>query len=83
MMNATEKRETRKRWVQRGAYAVKVEVEVVFPADAPEEACLELPRFDGWTRSLVKLKKAILSICAKLDESFKQSRHEVRLVRRG
>jgi hypothetical protein len=41
MINATEKRETRKRWVQRGAYAVEVEVEVVFPADAPEEACLE------------------------------------------
>jgi len=36
-----EKREKRKRWVQRGAYAVEVEVEVVYPADAPAEACLE------------------------------------------
>lgn len=35
------KRETRKRWVQRGRYAVEVDVEVVFPADAPEQACLE------------------------------------------
>jgi hypothetical protein len=40
-MNTTEKREKRKRWVQRGEYAVEVEVEVVFPTDAPEEACLE------------------------------------------
>jgi hypothetical protein len=37
----TEKREKRKRWVQRGDYAVEVEVEVVYPADSPSEACLE------------------------------------------
>jgi hypothetical protein len=37
----TEKREKRKRWVQRGDYAVEVEVEVVYPADSPAEACLE------------------------------------------
>ena len=36
-----ETREKRKRWVQRGDYAVEVEVEVVFPADDPTEACLE------------------------------------------
>ena len=36
-----DKREMRKRWVQRGNYAVEVEVEVVYPADAPSEACLE------------------------------------------
>jgi hypothetical protein len=36
-----EKREKRKRWVQRGEYAVEVDVEVVYPADAPSEACLE------------------------------------------
>lgn len=35
------RREKRKRWVQRGRYAVEVEVEVVYPADAPSEACLE------------------------------------------
>jgi hypothetical protein len=35
------KRETRKRWVQRGRYAVEVDIEVRFPADAPEQACLE------------------------------------------
>ena len=34
-----ERRETRKRWVQRGQYAV--EVDVVYPADCPTEACLE------------------------------------------
>lgn len=36
-----EKRERRKRWVQRGRYAVEVEVDVVYPADDPSEPCLE------------------------------------------
>lgn len=36
-----EKREKRKRWVQRGPYAVEVEVEVIYPHDDPSEACLE------------------------------------------
>jgi hypothetical protein len=36
-----ERREKRKRWVQRGEYAVEVEVEVVYPADDPTEPCLE------------------------------------------
>jgi hypothetical protein len=35
------KREKRKRWVQRGEYAVQVEVEVIYPFDSPSEACLE------------------------------------------
>ena len=37
----SERREKRKRWVQRGQYAVEVEVELVYPADCPSEACLE------------------------------------------
>jgi hypothetical protein len=37
----SETREKRKRWVQRGEYAVEVEVEVVYPADDPTEACLK------------------------------------------
>lgn len=37
----SERREKRKRWVQRGRYAVEVEVEVIYPAEAPTEACLE------------------------------------------
>jgi len=36
-----ERREKRKRWVQRGQFAVEVEVEVIYPADEPSEACLE------------------------------------------
>ncbi|MBT4863937.1 MAG: hypothetical protein HON53_02305 [Planctomycetaceae bacterium] len=36
-----DRREKRKRWVQRGQFAVEVEVEVVYPADDPSEACLE------------------------------------------
>ena len=42
-----ERREKRKRWVQRGQYAVEVEVEVVYPADCPSEACLE-PATVSW-----------------------------------
>jgi hypothetical protein len=36
-----ERREKRKRWVQRGRFAVEVEVDVVYPADHPSEPCLE------------------------------------------
>lgn len=36
-----ERREKRKRWVQRGQLAVEVEVEVLYPADDPSEPCLE------------------------------------------
>ena len=36
-----ETREKRKRWVQRGDYAVEVEVDVIYPADDPSEPCLE------------------------------------------
>jgi hypothetical protein len=35
------RRETRKRWVQRGQYAVEVEVEVVYPEDDASEPCLQ------------------------------------------
>ena len=38
---AGQRREKRKRWVQRGQYAVEVEIEVVFPTDDDREACLE------------------------------------------
>jgi hypothetical protein len=34
------RREKRKRWVQRGQYAVDVELDVVYPADDPSELCL-------------------------------------------
>lgn len=37
----TERREKRKRWVQRGEYAVEVEIEVIYPEDDPSEPCLE------------------------------------------
>ena len=36
-----ERREKRKRWVQRGKYAVEVEVDVIYPADDPSEPYLE------------------------------------------
>lgn len=37
----SERREKRKRWVQRGQYAVEVEIEVIYPEDDPSEPCLE------------------------------------------
>ncbi len=37
----SERREMRKRWVQRGRFAVEVEVEVIYPDDDPSEPCLE------------------------------------------
>lgn len=40
-MTMPDRREKRKRWVQRGEYAVEVEVEVVYPEDDPSEPCLE------------------------------------------
>ncbi len=36
-----DQRERRKRWVQRGQYAVEVEVEVVYPEDDLSEPCLD------------------------------------------
>lgn len=42
-----ERREKRKRWVQRGQFAVEVEVDVVFPVDDPTEPCLE-PQTVRW-----------------------------------
>jgi hypothetical protein len=36
-----DRRERRKRWGQRGRYAVEVEIDVVYPADDPAEPCLE------------------------------------------
>ncbi|MDZ4658695.1 MAG: hypothetical protein SH868_14055 [Bythopirellula sp.] len=53
----TEKRETRKRWVQRGEYAVEVEIEVVYPSDAPHEACLE-PATVRWLDEVARKAEA-------------------------
>jgi len=48
-----ERRERRKRWVQRGRYAVEVEVEVVYPIDDPSEACLE-PKTLQWLDEIAR-----------------------------
>lgn len=37
----TDRRERRERFVQRGRYAVELEVEVVDPFDDPSEPCLD------------------------------------------
>lgn len=36
-----DRHEKRVRWVQRGQYAVEVEIDVVYPEDDPNEPCLE------------------------------------------
>ncbi len=36
-----ERREKRKRWIQRGRYAVELEVDVVYPTESSSEPCLE------------------------------------------
>jgi hypothetical protein len=52
-----ERRETRKRWVQRGQYAVEVDVEVVYPSDCPSEACLE-PATVRWLDEVARRAEA-------------------------
>lgn len=52
-----ERREKRKRWVQRGRYAVEVEVDVVCPIDDPSEACLE-PQTVRWLDEIARRAQA-------------------------
>jgi hypothetical protein len=52
-----ERRETRKRWIQRGQYAVEVEVDVVYPEDDPSEACLE-PATVRWLDEVARRAEA-------------------------
>jgi len=52
-----ERREKRKRWVQRGRYAVEVEVEVVYPIDDPSEPCLE-PQTLRWLDEIAQRAQA-------------------------
>ena len=47
------RREKRKRWIQRGRFAVEVDIEVIFPDEDPSEPCLEpdtLRKLDEITR---------------------------------
>ncbi len=36
-----DRRERRRWWIQRGRYAVEVDIEVMYPMDDPSEACME------------------------------------------
>ena len=56
-MNISERREKRKRWVQRGQYAVEVEVEVIYPEDDPSEPCLE-PETVRWLDEVARRAEA-------------------------
>src|SRR5262245_29762565 len=53
----SDRRERRKRWVQRGQYAVEVEIEVVYPEEAPSEPCLE-PATVRWLNEIAKRAEA-------------------------
>jgi hypothetical protein len=48
-----QRREKRKRWVQRGQYAVEVEVDVVYPEGDPSEPCLE-PATARWLDEIAR-----------------------------
>lgn len=48
-----ERREKRKRWIQRGEYAVEVEVDVIYPREAPAEASLE-PETVRWLDEIAR-----------------------------
>ncbi len=48
-----DRHEKRKRWVQRGRYAVEVEVNVLYPADHPSEPCLE-PETVRWLDEIAR-----------------------------
>ncbi len=52
-----ERREKRRRWVQRGEYAVEVEVELVYPADYTSEAFLE-PETVRWLDEVARRAEA-------------------------
>jgi hypothetical protein len=57
LQSMTERREKRTRWVQRGDYAVEVEVEVIYPADDPSEPCLE-PATIRWLDEVARKAEA-------------------------
>ena len=64
------RRDLRKRWVQRGRYAVEVEVEVVYPVDDMSEPCLEpatVRRLDEIAR---RAEKGDLSYLRKVGRVF-------------
>jgi hypothetical protein len=48
-----DKREKRKRWVQRGRYAVEVEVDVIYPEEDSSEPCLE-PQTVRWLDEIAR-----------------------------
>jgi hypothetical protein len=53
----SERRERQRRWVQRGRYAVEVEVEVVYPSEDPTGACLE-PDAVNWLAEVARRAEA-------------------------
>lgn len=53
----SDRHEKRKRWVQRGRFAVEVEIDVVFPDDDPAEACLE-PATVRWLDEIARRAEA-------------------------
>jgi hypothetical protein len=66
-----EHREKRKRWVQRGHYAVEVEVEVVYQADEPGEPCLE-PATVRWLHEIaVRAEKGDVRFLREAGRVFK------------
>ena len=56
-----ERRETRKRWVQPGQYAVEVEVEMIYPADRPRNRAWSQKPYAGSTKLRVTPRRVTLN----------------------
>jgi hypothetical protein len=53
----SDKRDKMKKWIQRGRYAVEVEVEVVYPGEDPAEPCME-PTTVRWLDEVARRAEA-------------------------
>lgn len=70
-----DRKEKRVRWVQRGRFAVEVEVDVIYPEDDPSEPCLEpatVRRLDEIAR---KAEEGDLSFLLKAGRVFETVGH--------
>jgi hypothetical protein len=70
-----ERRERRKRWVQRGKYAIEVEVEVVYPEEDSSEPCLE-PATVRWLDEIAqRAEKGDVEFLSKVGRLFEAVPH--------
>jgi len=73
----SERREKRKTWVQRGRYAVEVEIEVVYPVATHRNHAWNPPLCAASMKSHRRRIKEIFRTCTKLDASSKRLLNKV------